>query len=269
MEARASAALVVESSEEPSAVSPDVPETPAPACVLLRSLAGQERSARRPTAVALSVVAHAAVIALLALTGLQGARRPPEPEPVRVSLMRPRFAARPSAAEQPKPPPRRPPRRPPVAQPPAIVQPAPPEPEPEPVPEEVPEEAAETSEAVEGAPVAGPTEPATGGSPFGVAAEGPLELRQLGRLPVAREMPTPDYPRKARDEGIEGRVVLRVVLDRVGRVEPDQVRVVRSVPALDAAAIAVVLKWRFSPGVDPQGRLVRVVVEIPFEFSLH
>jgi protein TonB len=142
--------------------------------------------------------------------------------------------------------------------------------EPEPVPEEVPEEAAEPSEEVASEEGAAPTgEPApTGGSPFGVAADGPLEMRQLGQLPVPRENPPPDYPRKARDEGIEGRVVLRVVLSREGKVEPDQIKVVQSVPALDAAAIAAVLKWRFSPGVDPQGRLVRVVVDIPFEFSL-
>jgi periplasmic protein TonB len=232
--------------------------------VLLRSLAGQTRSVRRPLAVVLSMLAHVAVIAGLAFAGVREAVRPAEPEPVRVSLRMPRRGPPPAPAP-PKPAPRR--SRPPEPAP-ALVQP-PPVVEPEPVPEEVPEEVAESSEAVaeEGAATSGETAP-TGGSPFGVASDGPLEMRQLGQLPVPRESPPPDYPRKARDEGIEGRVVLRVVLSREGKVEADQIRVVQSVPALDAAAIAAVLKWRFSPGVDPQGRLVRVVVDIPFEFSL-
>jgi len=53
-----------------------------------------------------------------------------------------------------------------------------------------------------------------------------------------------------------------------GRIEPEHTRVVRSVPALDAAALSAVGQWRFTPALGHQGRPVRVIVEIPVNFSL-
>ena len=66
---------------------------------------------------------------------------------------------------------------------------------------------------------------------------------------------------------IEGQVALEVVIDRDGRVE-EAVRVTRSIPALDAAAIAAVRRWRFRPAHDHDGRTVRVIMEIPVRFVL-
>jgi protein TonB len=77
----------------------------------------------------------------------------------------------------------------------------------------------------------------------------------------------PEYPGRARDLEIEGQVVLEVVLDRAGNPERD-VKVLRSIALLDAAAIAAVRQWRFRPGRDAEGRPVRVVMEVPVRFEL-
>ena len=56
------------------------------------------------------------------------------------------------------------------------------------------------------------------------------------------------YPAQARADGVEGRLVLRLVIGADGSVA--QVEVVSSVEsALDAAAIVSAKKWRFKPAM--------------------
>lgn len=55
----------------------------------------------------------------------------------------------------------------------------------------------------------------------------------------------PEYPASARDAGISGVVILEVRVEGDGRVS--QARVLRSIPALDAAALEAVGQWRFEP----------------------
>jgi periplasmic protein TonB len=77
----------------------------------------------------------------------------------------------------------------------------------------------------------------------------------------------PSYPENARRLGIEGRVVLRFVVDQSGRVERE-IEVVTSIPMLDQAAINAVRQWRFSPARDRDGNPVRVLVSVPLQFTL-
>jgi periplasmic protein TonB len=79
--------------------------------------------------------------------------------------------------------------------------------------------------------------------------------------------PIPVYPALARMRGLEGQVLLRVVVDRDGHVE-EAVTVVRSTPPFDTAAIDAVRRWRFEPGRDEGGRQVRVLLEVPIRFQL-
>jgi periplasmic protein TonB len=101
---------------------------------------------------------------------------------------------------------------------------------------------------------------ATGGSA--------LDLKQVAQAPRVLQQVKPQYPRRAKADGLEGLVLVRVIIGTDGRVEPEHTRVLRSVPGLDAAAIAAVSQWRFSPAIGHQGRPVRVIVEIPLQFSL-
>jgi protein TonB len=81
---------------------------------------------------------------------------------------------------------------------------------------------------------------------------------------VTRVLPV--YPDLAREAGVDGMVSLRVLVGRDGRVK--DVRVDRSVPMLDEAAMAAVRQWVFTPALS-NGRAVMVWVAVPVRFSLH
>lgn len=106
------------------------------------------------------------------------------------------------------------------------------------------------------------------GGLLGATGGSALEVSQVARAPEVLEQVKPRYPRRARADGIEGLVLVRIIIGVDGRIEPEHTRVVRSVPALDAAALAAVGQWRFTPALGHQGRPVRVIVEIPVQFSL-
>jgi periplasmic protein TonB len=127
-----------------------------------------------------------------------------------------------------------------------------------PTPAEPPPVASGVSGGVEGGVVGGVvgargTEPV----PVGAVARPPLLVRHV----------MPEYPPEARRRGVEGLVRLEAVLDLKGRVE-DPIRIVASIPDLDAAAIAALRAWRFSPARNTQGEAVRVILEVPIRFVL-
>ena len=74
------------------------------------------------------------------------------------------------------------------------------------------------------------------------------------------------YPQLARQAGLEGMVVVKVLIDQTGT--PSNPQVVKSVhEVLDNAAIEAVLKQRFEPGRQ-RNRPVRVEMAIPVRFQL-
>jgi len=75
----------------------------------------------------------------------------------------------------------------------------------------------------------------------------------------------PSYPSAAIARRIQGTVLVKAWVDREGRVR--HVHVVRSIPALDAAAIASVRRWRFEPCVR-RGRHVAGTRIVPVKFAL-
>jgi protein TonB len=77
----------------------------------------------------------------------------------------------------------------------------------------------------------------------------------------------PEYPRRARAQGIAGRVVLSFLIDRDGAVQ--DVRVLSAEPPgwFEEAAQEAVRSWSFEPA-RYQGAPVPVRREIPLEFDL-
>jgi protein TonB len=75
----------------------------------------------------------------------------------------------------------------------------------------------------------------------------------------------PEYPDLARRAAVEGVVVLEAVVDVSGRVT--QVRVLRSVALLDAAAIQAVQQWRYTP-TQLNGVPVPVLMTVTVRFAL-
>ena len=76
----------------------------------------------------------------------------------------------------------------------------------------------------------------------------------------------PDYPAAARDARIEGVVILEATTDVYGRVQ--SVKVLRSVPLLDQAAIEAVRQWVYEPMViNGRPRSVTFTVTITFKLQ--
>ena len=84
--------------------------------------------------------------------------------------------------------------------------------------------------------------------------------------PAAISMPRPRFPTRALRDGVRGRVVLRGLITERGTVEV--LRVLRSVPELDAEAIRVVeTEWRFRPA-QRNGRPVPSLSDLVVRFAL-
>lgn len=85
--------------------------------------------------------------------------------------------------------------------------------------------------------------------------------------PKLIEQVNPIYPDEAKERGIQGRVVLSVVIDERGQVI--RPKVLKSAdPSLSVAAIEAVSQWRYeSPVLDGQPVRVRWVITINFSLG--
>lgn len=80
--------------------------------------------------------------------------------------------------------------------------------------------------------------------------------------------PAPDYPMRARRRGWEGRVVLRVAVDRYGRPADIRVAETSGHAVLDEAAHRTVADWVFSPATRG-GRPIAGEALVPVVFRLN
>jgi protein TonB len=98
------------------------------------------------------------------------------------------------------------------------------------------------------------------------------ELPKFGDYVYVEELPeavtkvTPVYPDIAREAGVDGQVLVQALVGKDGKVK--DVRVVKSIPMLDAAAVAAVKQWVFKPALS-NNKPVAVWVAVPVKFSLH
>lgn len=93
----------------------------------------------------------------------------------------------------------------------------------------------------------------------------PIHLHSGMKAPIKIADAAPSYPGLARAAHVEGVVILEAVLDAKGRVE--SVRVLRSIPLLDQAAVEAVQRWRFTPALL-NGEAVPVVMTVTVNFTL-
>lgn len=73
------------------------------------------------------------------------------------------------------------------------------------------------------------------------------------------------YPSEAKKAGIQGKVVMKILISNTGEVIV--VEVIKSIPELDAAAVDAVKKIKFRPG-KYKGKPVEVWMRIPINFGL-
>lgn len=99
----------------------------------------------------------------------------------------------------------------------------------------------------------------------------PEELPKLGEFVYVDELPAlvtdvpPRYPEIAREAGVEGMVLLRVLVGKNGRVM--DVHVDQSMPMLDEAAVEAARQWVFTPALS-NNHPVAVWITRRVEFKL-
>jgi len=96
-----------------------------------------------------------------------------------------------------------------------------------------------------------------------VYAEAVVEER-----PALLSAPPPVYPALLRQARIQGRVIVRAIIDTTGRVEPRSVRIIKSPsPAFDQPTKDWVMKALFRPA-RMHGQAVRAFINLPVDYSL-
>ena len=93
----------------------------------------------------------------------------------------------------------------------------------------------------------------------------PDEYPFVEEIPQVVTKVAPIYPPDAAKAGIQGTVMLQVLVGKDGLVR--QTRVMSSIPALDAAAETAVRQWVFKPALD-NGKPIQVWVALPMKFTL-
>lgn len=113
--------------------------------------------------------------------------------------------------------------------------------------------------------------PATGISPIDPPPPPPTPAQTILRVGQGIREPkriagvAPDYPKFAKDARVQGIVILETVINERGEV--GRVKVLRSVPLLDNAAITAVQQWRYTPTLL-NGVPVSVLMTITINFKL-
>jgi protein TonB len=93
----------------------------------------------------------------------------------------------------------------------------------------------------------------------------PVKFYELSEKPIEIHRVVPVYPEMAKKVNIQGMVVVQVLINTKGDVE--DVRVIKSNPMLDEAAITAARQFKFTPAKQ-RDRLVKVWMSIPFHFRL-
>jgi protein TonB len=94
---------------------------------------------------------------------------------------------------------------------------------------------------------------------------GPVRVADLPVAPRKTVDVRPIYPDIARLARVEGTVIMEAMLDPSGHVT--QLRVIKSVPMLDQAALDAVRQWRYTPSLY-YGRPVSVLMTVTVRFTL-
>ena len=99
-------------------------------------------------------------------------------------------------------------------------------------------------------------------------AEDVYRLEDVEEQPELLTAPGINYPDSLRRAGVEGRVMVQFILDTLGRVEPQSLKVIETANAgFNHVVIEHMLAARFRPA-RYHGRAVRVLLKMPFDFRV-
>lgn len=94
-----------------------------------------------------------------------------------------------------------------------------------------------------------------------------FSLSEVDTHPRVMHKVPPSYPFRAKRRGVEGKVEVRFLVDKKGRVS--QVSLIQAEPegVFEESALKAVRKWRFEPG-KKDGQPVATWVQVPIRFEL-
>ncbi len=95
-----------------------------------------------------------------------------------------------------------------------------------------------------------------------------LNLKEVDEQPKIVSYYHPRYPFEAKARGIEGRVLLRFIVDKAGNVLNPQVVSAEPEGIFEQAALDTVTKYRLKPAIK-DGKRVNTVVKLPINFILN
>ncbi|MBL8682095.1 MAG: energy transducer TonB [Myxococcales bacterium] len=107
--------------------------------------------------------------------------------------------------------------------------------------------------------------PADSGIGERIGRSGAIPVPEDGPPLVPLERPTPEYPATARANGVQGTVLVGVIIGEEGTVL--QAVALRGPEELREVARQAALRWRFRPYIV-EGLAVRIRYVIPFPFEL-
>jgi TonB family protein len=128
-----------------------------------------------------------------------------------------------------------------------------------------PEEAARAAASTAGAALPQGPALARPGPPPAASQSGPLRVGGAIKPPTRLVNVNPDYPEDAKAAGVQGVVILQIIVGEDGTVT--DARVVRSIPELDRAAIDAVRQWQYEPTLL-NGVPVEVELTVTINFTL-
>ena len=94
-----------------------------------------------------------------------------------------------------------------------------------------------------------------------------FNMNEVDQPPRAIRVFPPQYPFLAKRDGIEGRVVLRIVVDTEGNAKEAEVDKAEPEGVFDDAALKVVERYKFRPAMKG-GKPVNCIVKIPIVFQM-
>jgi protein TonB len=100
---------------------------------------------------------------------------------------------------------------------------------------------------------------------FKLTAPTPVRVGGAIKEPAQTKRVTPPYPPEAQAAGVQGVVIMEATLGADGKVT--DVRVLRSIPLLDQAAVEAVRQWEYAPTLV-NGVAVPVVMTVTLNFTL-
>jgi protein TonB len=105
------------------------------------------------------------------------------------------------------------------------------------------------------------------GQSHGPGLPAAFEFEEVDQPPRALRKVSPVYPHEAKQENIEGQVILRFLVNAKGNVEKPKVVFAKPKGVFEQKALEAIRKWKFKPG-EYEGKKVRTWVMLPIEFKL-